>query len=104
MDKEKRYQEVVFTQGRYSWRNTPEEAKALMWKDISEFLQILFQNDYIVVIYQEESDIVVVQFEHDERCDAWGCANPYWITEEEYFDLKDLKGEFDEDDEYTVTE
>lgn len=98
MDKEKRYQEVVFTQSRYSWKNTPEEARRLMWQDISEFLQILFQNEYIAVIYEEEVDIVIVQFEHSERLDAWGCANPYWITEEEYFDLRELKGDFEDEE------
>ena len=79
-----RYQELVFGINQYKWNKTDEEARELMWKDITKFLEMLTKNEYIAVVYDDDTDIIVVQFEHNERTDAWGAANPVWITEEEY--------------------
>ena len=100
MVKEKEYQEIVFSLDRYSWKRTPEEANKAMWEDITKLLNVLFTNDYIAVVYQDEIGIVVVQFEHDERKDAWGCVNPYWMTEEDYYEYMCNKEECDELSEY----
>ena len=82
---EKRYQTATFTTGPYEWGHSKEEARDLMWKDISTFLAILLKNDNIAVIYEDEVDIIVIQYEHDERIEAWGVANPHWITDDERF-------------------
>lgn len=102
MIREKNYQEIVFSLDRYSWKRTPEEANEAMWEDIKKLLNVLFANEYIAVIYQDEVGIVVVQFEHDERRDAWGCANPYWLTEDEYFEYLHSNEE-PEENEYSTT-
>ncbi len=54
-----------------------------MWQDIGTFLQLLAKNEYLAVVYDDATDIIVVQYEHNERIDAWGCANPVWMTSDE---------------------
>ena len=80
------YSIMVFTIGRYKWQNSIEEARDLMWKDISAFLQMLFKNDYIAVIYDDDVDIVVIQYGHNENIEAWGVKNPVWVDLEDYED------------------
>lgn len=82
---EKRYQTATFTIEPYKWGHSKEEARDLMWKDISTFLAILLKNNNIAVIFEDEVDIIVIQYEHDERIEAWGLANPHWITDDERF-------------------
>ena len=82
---EKHYEEMVFAIDRYSWNCTNDEARTAMWKDIAKFLQLLTKNDYVAVVYDDDTDIIVVQYNHDEHKDAWGVPNPYWITDDEYY-------------------
>ena len=58
-----------------------------MWNDISFTVQMLFKNQYVVVMREEDFDIISIEYEHDEHMQYYGCANPYWITEEEYSDV-----------------
>lgn len=85
MEHSKEYQCMVFSLEKYAWNCSKSEARALMWKDISNFLQILLSNQYLAVVYDDDTDIIVVQYEHNNRQDDWGSYNPYWITEDEYY-------------------
>lgn len=69
------YNQIVFDPKNYKTR---EE----MMIDISCILDMLTKNDYIAVVHREEQ-FIVVEFEHDENIEAWGCPNPMWVTEEE---------------------
>ena len=60
-----------------------------MWDDILTFIQILMRRNKIATIRQEERDIIIVEYANNERLNPFGCANPYWMTEEEYFDFID---------------
>lgn len=81
---EKRYQEIVFVITDYQLYNEPaSEARVKMWEDISSLMQILMRAGYIMVIYEDSENIVVIQYEHNERRDPMGYANPCWITEDE---------------------
>lgn len=99
MQDEKRYQEIVFAIEAYSWNCTKEEAREAMWKDIAKQLQLLIKNDYIAVVYDDDTDIIVIQYEHNEKHEGWGVSNPYWLTEEEYF-----KATAELDDKYNTVD
>lgn len=72
--------EMVFCRGNY---NDDKE----FWGYIAMFLQELMRNDYVATIMQDEVGIIAINYEHNERVDAWGCKNPYWLTEEEYLSI-----------------
>lgn len=82
---EKNYEKMVFTPNHFD----SEEDRKAMWDDISTFIQILMRQNKIATIRQEERDIIIVEYENNERLNPLGCANPYWMTEEEYFDFID---------------
>lgn len=81
------YSVMVFAIEKYKWQNSLEEARELMWKDISTFLQMLFRNDNIAVVYDDDTDIIIVQYGHNNKVDDWGGYNPHWIDEDEYDDF-----------------
>lgn len=78
---EKRYQEMVFSVEDYKYDGA--KARENMYNDIGKFLAILMKSGYIAVVREDETDIVVIEYEHNERFEYWGIANPAWITEEE---------------------
>lgn len=62
------------------------------YNDVGQVLKLLLKYGNTAVVRQEERDIIVIEYNHDERFDGWGCPNPYWLTDEEYF-------QYDIDDE-----
>lgn len=80
---EKNYERMVFTPNHFDL----EEDRKAMWDDISTFIQVLMRQNMIATIRQEEKDIIIVEYENNEMLNPLGCANPYWMTEEEYFNL-----------------
>lgn len=92
MYKESRYQTLVFSLDSYTKTNldiSQEQARELMWKDIGDFLYLLTKNKYVAVVYDDDVDIIVIQYEHDEKADPWGGPYPYWITQEEAWFIED---------------
>lgn len=87
MLKERDYQEMIFTIEHYSWKVSREEARVLMWQDICTFLTILLKNGQIATIHEEETDIIIIRYAHNEAYDVWGIQNPFWITEEQYWNI-----------------
>lgn len=87
MVRKKDYQEMVFAISHYSWNTSKDEARELMWKDICSFLTILLKNEQIATIHEEETDIIIIRYAHDESYDAYGIQNPFWITEEQYWNV-----------------
>lgn len=70
--------EIVFTPEKY------DGDREAMWGDIMTFIKMLLTNQYVATIRDDDIDVIVIHYEHDERFDAWGVKNPYWLTEEEY--------------------
>lgn len=63
-----------------------------MWSDIHRFIRILMSEGYIAVIRQDEKNIIVIEYEHDERFDPWGCANPEWMFWDEHIAKVEIEG------------
>lgn len=85
---EKRCESIAFAR---SFDATAKEVDE-MWSDIYRFIRILMSEGYVAVIRQEEKNIVVVEYEHDERLDAWGCANPEWVFWDESVTKVEVEG------------
>lgn len=69
--------EIVFTIERY---NGDREK---MFYAIAKQLAILMDNEYVCKIYDDDSDVIVIQFEHDNKKDDWGGEYLIWLTAEE---------------------
>ena len=62
-----------------------KETKEELFQRVGTFLNMLLEEGYIAVVRYDEPGlgIVVIEFEHDEGLEYWGCNNPMWITSEE---------------------
>lgn len=76
----KLYEEMVFSTVYYGNKDD-------MWKDISLFIQLLVRNNYLAVIRDDDVDVIVVEFGHDENKEYWGCPRVEWIEDSEDSDL-----------------
>lgn len=54
-------------------------------KKIGETLQLLFKCGYICVVMDDDGSgsVIVIEYQHDERLDAFGVYNPMWVSPEE---------------------
>lgn len=68
----KHYDEMVFSINKY-------DSKDEMWRDISSFIQLLVRNDYLAVIRDDDIDVIVVEYGHDENKEYWGCPRVEWV-------------------------
>ncbi len=62
-----------------------EETKEELFQRVSKQLELLLEAGYIAVVRYDEPGlgIIVIEFEHDERLEYWGCSQPMWVTPEE---------------------
>lgn len=82
MDREPKYSQIVFSKERFT--NEVE-----MFTEIGKQLQVLLHQGYIAVVRCDEPSIgiTVIEFEHDEYLEPWGCSAPMWVTEEEFEEI-----------------
>lgn len=53
-----------------------------MWNDIRDFMRMLMKNHQVCVIY-DEGVVVVVEYEHNESIEVFGCERPVWLSSDE---------------------
>lgn len=82
------HQTIVFVKSDYTLGRTNEEATNVLWDKVSKQIQLLLEAGYLCVVRDDDVDIIVIEFENDERRKPFGVANPYWMTEEEYYSFK----------------
>lgn len=82
--------EIVFYKDLY------DNSRDKMYQAITKQLMILMENQYVCKVYDDDRDIVVVQFEHDERKDYWGGLDLCWLTAKE---VERLRAEKEEEEE-----
>lgn len=75
--KTREWEQIVFTTDRY---NGDRDA---MYSAIGSQLKLLMDNDYTCKIFDDAQDIIVIQYDHDNRRDDWGGPYLEWLTEEE---------------------
>lgn len=87
--------EIVFCKDLY------DNSRDKMYQAIAKQLAILMENQYVCKVYDDDNDIVVLQFEHDEKKDYLGGMELRWLTQEELgeverFRLNKEEGEIEE--------
>lgn len=69
--------EIVFTKDKYG--NNREK----MFEAIAKQISLLMENNYVCKVYDDDRDIIVIQFEYDQREDWAGLPELMWLTDDE---------------------
>ena len=79
MNNDKRFQQIVFSQDDYN------NDRDKLFDVVKDFLRIILDSGHVAVVRYDEPGlgIVEVQFDHDEKNEAWGGYYPEWIDYEE---------------------
>lgn len=99
---ERNYNEIVLSRESFEkFSDDINYQRQLLWEKVTQIIYTLTILDYICVVYDDDIDVIVIQFEHHERDDdCYGVANPEWIdyeTYQEYLTYKDKKEDKDEE-------
>ena len=77
---------IVFTADKYfvdKYETNIEEKKVqMMWKDISTFLKLATKQGYVCKVYDDDTNIIVVEYEYSNP--EFGGPYLEWVTDEEY--------------------
>jgi len=86
MNREPKYSQIVFNKEKFA-------NEVDMFTEISIQLCILLKQGYAAVVRYDEPGlgIVVIEFEHDENLEYWGCSTPMWVTAEEAEEVLDRR-------------
>lgn len=70
--------EIVFAIERYGGD------REKMFAAVAKQLAILMDNEYMCKVYDDDTDIIVIQYDYDTKKDsAWGGDELEWLTPEE---------------------
>lgn len=99
---EKNYNEIVLSRESFEkFSDDINYQRQLLWEKVTQIIYTLTILDYVCVVYDDDVDIIVIQFEHHESDnDYYGVPNPEWIdyeTYQEYLAYKDKKEDKDEE-------
>ena len=67
-----KYDSIVFTKERFGDR---------LWEKIGEQLKLLIEAGYICVVFEDDTDIIVIEFQQADN--KYGTAYPYWLYPDE---------------------
>lgn len=68
---------IVFA--RESYHNSRDQ----MYQAVAQQLRLLMENNYVCKIYDDDVDIIVIEYEHDEHKEPWGVTDLIWASPEE---------------------
>lgn len=77
--------EIVFSVDKYNGN------RAKMYEAITKQLMLLMENDYTCKIYDDDVDIIVIQYEHNNRRENWGGPELCWLYPEQVEILEDIE-------------
>lgn len=82
------YETVVFQQ-------KENETKEKFFQRVGEQLRLLLEEGYLAVVRYDEPGlgIVVIEFEHNDLLEYYGCSQPVWITPKEEEELAHIREE-----------
>lgn len=81
----KLYDEIVYSRSKYKDR---EE----LYNAIATQLMLLMDNEYVCKIYDDDKDIICIQYAHNNNIDDWGSPYLEWLNDKEV-DLIELNRE-----------
>lgn len=73
---EKLYDEMVFAEDNY-------DSNLEMWKDIAITTRTLLQNEYQVLVREDEVGIIVLEYNHNTSFTDYGTPEFRWMTVED---------------------
>lgn len=78
--------EIVFSREK-------NETKEELFQRVGEQLKLLLEAGYLAVVRYDEPGlgIVVINFEHNDILENWGCIQPMWVTPEEAEKIVDMR-------------
>ena len=89
---ENKYNEIVLSRDAFEKFTTDiGEQRQLLWEKVTQTIYTLTLFDYICVVYDDDIDVIVIQFEHNENKEYYGIPNPKWISEDEYEEFLNYK-------------
>lgn len=53
-----------------------------LFKQVGQLLNLLFENDYVCKIREEDCGLIVIEFEHDDEKEYWGSPTLEWVKPE----------------------
>ena len=86
----KEYNQIVFTPEQFD--NDVDK----MYDAISKQIALLMKTENICVVYDDDTDIIVIEYEHNDRRDWWGCWQPTWLSPEEIDNINIMREEIPE--------
>ncbi len=69
-----------------------------MYQAIATQLSLLMENEYICKIYDDDVDIVVIEYEHNNKRDYWGGPDLEWLSEDEQDVLSNYRAQLSDSD------
>lgn len=82
--------EVVFTKDVYDGN------REKMWQRVTEQLKILLEQEYVCKVYDDDIDIIVIQYSHDEKKEGWGDYYPYFLSRKQVEAVEDYNATHEE--------
>ena len=77
--------EIVFSKDRYGG------SREKMFEAVTKQLMILMDNEYVCKVYDDDIDVIIIQYEHDNHRDNWGTPYLCWLRQEQLETLEDLE-------------
>ena len=68
---------IIFNKDKYG--NSREK----MYESIAKQLALLMENEYVCKVYDDDRDIVVIEFVEDQRESWYGLPELMWLTDDE---------------------
>jgi hypothetical protein len=62
-----------------------------MFEAITKQLIILMENEYVCKVYHDDRDVIVIQFENDQKSQRLGLPELHWLTAEEVDVVNDYR-------------
>ena len=77
--------EIIFSKDKYG--NNREK----MFEAIAKQLALLMENNYVCKVYDDDRDIIVIQFMDDQREQWAGLPELMWLTDDEVEVINDYR-------------
>lgn len=58
-----------------------------LYRAVAQQLRLLMENNYACKVYDDDIDVIVIEYEHDERKKPWGGTDLIWASAQEVEDL-----------------
>lgn len=88
----KHINEIIFSKDRYG--NSREK----MFEAVTKQLMLLMDNEYVCKVYDDDRDIIVIEFEHNNMRGDWGTPELCWLEPEELEAIENYRYSQNDDD------